>query len=88
MKLVINIEDEHDLAILLPLLERLNLSFTYPKDTKKKLQNKHKTNKISQFKDFNANKIANLFDKLYEINAFAQIQDPIAWQKQLRNDWD
>jgi len=75
---------------LLPLLERLKIHFTLPK----KAMSSGKTGKTkpvskqSTAKNFDIEKLESLFNELQMMNAFAQIEDPAVWQRQIRDEWN
>ncbi|MCB0534803.1 MAG: hypothetical protein H6574_16525 [Lewinellaceae bacterium] len=82
MQLVLEIKNERDLAILLPLLERLNISFSQTADKPKLPQ------KAAGKKNFDIEHLEHLFDELEAMNAFAVVENPTEWQKQLRDEWN
>lgn len=93
MQLIVEIEEQYDLQLLIQLLERLKISYK-PLITKKNgkkrpvksgLENPLHT---STQKHFDIDEIERLFDKLHAMNAFADISDPVEWQRKLRNEWD
>jgi hypothetical protein len=91
MKLVLEIKHEKDLKLLLPLLERLKIQVaelpTFFSPNKKKGK-KGTPKSPSPSKNYNALELAALFDQLKGMNAFSEITDPVAWQKQLRDEWN
>lgn len=99
MKIVLDIENERDWQALLPLLERLKISFTKTAEPKKnghaKTNGKHvvntareKANTEKPKRNYDLEKLERLFKEAHALNAFAAIDDPVAWQKQLRDEWD
>ena len=82
MQLVLEIKNERDLAILLPLLERLNISFS---QTVGKPKHPHKA---GDKKNFDIEQLEHLFDELEAMNAFAGVENPTEWQKKLRDEWN
>ncbi len=87
MQIVLDIKNESDLALLLPLLERLKIPFTYPKNSTGTEVSKPEKEAAS-VKNFDPEKLQALFAHLQKMNAFAQIQDPVSWQKQQRDEWN
>ncbi|TAK36330.1 MAG: hypothetical protein EPO28_13520 [Saprospiraceae bacterium] len=90
MKVVLEIKNEVDLAVLLPLLERLKIHFTLPKKAMSNGKAKQTTavSKQSTAKNFDIEKLESLFNELQMMNAFAQIEDPAVWQGQIRDEWN
>lgn len=91
MRLVLEIKHEKDLKILLPLLERLKIRVAELPAmlTPKKNSNTGETpNQVPTEKNFDPEKMASLFEELKGMNAFSEITDPVAWQKQLRDEWN
>jgi hypothetical protein len=82
MQLVLEIKNERDLAILLPLLERLNISFSQTADKPKF------PHKAGDKKNFDIEQLEHLFDELEAMNAFAGVENPTEWQKKLRDEWN
>lgn len=87
MELVINIESQSELELLLPLLERLEVSFKYSPELAKKLKKKSSKKSPLQTKNYDDKIVKKLFEKLHNMNAFKQIKNPITWQKQQRDEW-
>jgi hypothetical protein len=91
MKLVLEIKHEKDLKLLLPLLERLKIQVaelpTFFSPNKNKGDNEGPKPPPNN-KNYNAMELATLFDQLKDMNAFSEITDPAAWQKQLRDEWN
>lgn len=91
MRLVLEIKHEKDLKALLPLLERLKIqvaelpSFFSPK---KKQEGQIALRQLPNGKNYDPEQLAAMFDQLIGINAFSEIADPVAWQKQLRDEWN
>ncbi|MCY7327643.1 MAG: hypothetical protein LH618_03755 [Saprospiraceae bacterium] len=92
-QLIIKIEKQQDLQLLTQLLERLKISYA-PLPAQKKAKKRAAkpapvaAPDIATEKTFDIDKIESLFDKLHAINAFAEITDPVEWQKKLRDEWD
>lgn len=87
MKVILDIKDELDLTVLLPLLERLKIPFSLPQ---KGVEEKEaqKTVASSNAKNFDAAKLETLFFELQQMKAFAQIEDPSDWQRRTRDEWN
>lgn len=87
MKVVLDIKNEMDLTILLPLLERLKIPFKLPQ--KGVEENKAKTPvAASNAKNFDGAKLETLFKELQQMRAFAKIEDPSDWQRRIRDEWN
>jgi hypothetical protein len=96
MKIVLEINNEGDWAALLPLLERLQIPFTNlsgktagqaGKNGEAVKSDAAKAEEKSK-KNYDIEKLERLFNELHSINAFANITDPVAWQKQIRDEWE
>lgn len=86
MKVVLDIKNELDLTVLLPLLERLKIPFSIPqKGVEEKLA---KSSPASNAKNYDAAKLEALFSDLQQMKAFAQIEDPSDWQRKIRDEWN
>ena len=91
MRLLLEIKHEKDLKLLLPLLERLKIqvselpSFFSPKKNK---TSQGDSEHLLTSKNYDPEKLSGLFDQLKSMNAFSELTDPVAWQKQLRNEWN
>jgi len=95
MKVVLEVTNEMDLTVLLPLLERLKIPFTLPnQDTGKKKSTGQKNREVqmpeesSTAKNFDLEKLERLFNELQEMKAFNQVEDPAAWQRTIRDEWN
>ena len=95
MKVVLEINNEVDLTVLLPLLERLKIPFTFPnQESGKKKSKSHANSKAkmtgedSTAKNFDLERLEILFNELQEMKAFSQIDDPASWQRQIRDEWN
>ncbi len=95
MKVVLEIKNEVDLTFLLPLLKRLRIPFNVPnpgtieKRANGKPKATFKTDEgATALKNFDLSRLEKLFNELHAMKAFAQIEDPIAWQRQLRDEWN
>lgn len=85
MKVVLDIKNEMDLTVLLPLLERLKIPFSMPKN--KHADANYKSENSAR--NFDLEKLESLFQELQQMKAFAQIEDPSDWQRRIRDDeWD
>lgn len=97
MKIVLDIENERDWLALHPLLERLKISFTQLSDSKNS-RTKSNGKKVHAAleenvakppkKNYDIDEIEALIKKAHEKNIFASIDDPLAWQKQIRDEWE
>lgn len=87
MRLVLEIKHEQDLKILLPLLERLKIKVS-ELPSMMKLRKGKDDKPESGKKNYDPDHLASLFEQLKGLNAFSEISDPVAWQKQLRDEWD
>ncbi len=83
MRLVLEIKNERDLTILLPLLERLNIPFS--KTVGKSQPDSSTEIGSTSDKNFDIERLERLFDELQTLNAFDEVKDPAAWQKQIRD---
>ncbi len=81
MQIILEINNKKDWAILLPLLERLKISYT-------QTVMENGANKGSGQKNFDVEKLEQLFSRAHSLGAFARMNDPLAWQKQIRDEWD
>ena len=88
MQIVLEIKNEHDLEILLPLLERMNIPFSRIEGKRQSKAKTSSTAKIKAQKNFDVEQLENLFDELQAMNAFSTVDDPVEWQKQLRDEWN
>lgn len=86
MKIVLDVKNEMDLTVLLPLLERLKIPFTLPNNASGKAATKVNTD--TKEKNFDAKKLEALFNDLQQMRAFAQIEDPSDWQRRIRDEWN
>ena len=85
MKVVLDIKNEMDLTVLLPLLERLQIPFSF---SKKGTAEEMVQTRSSTTKNFDAAKLASLFNELQQMKAFAQVEDPSDWQRRIRDEWN
>lgn len=92
MRIILEIPSRQDLKFLLPLLERLKIKvFEWPpnapdlKDFNPEVDdNKGQTER----KNFDEKELSELFEKLKLKNAFSAVEDPVKWQKKLRDEWN
>ncbi len=93
MQLIVEVERQQDLQLLTQFLEQLKISYT-PLPPKKNSKNRltktvqKASSDTAIQKNFDIDKMEALFDKLHAMNAFADITDPVEWQRQLRDEWD
>jgi hypothetical protein len=83
MKLVLDIKGETDLQMLLMLLKRLKISYVIPEKTVGTDQNGARLQK-----NYDAEAIQNMIAGIQQRKVFAEITDPVEWQRQLRNEWE
>ena len=88
MKVVLEIKNEVDLTVMLPLLERLKIPFILPKNAKANVASPDTdVSKQSTAKNFDIDKLEALFKELQQMKAFAHVEDPTVWQRETRSEW-
>ncbi len=91
MKLVLEINQNQDWEMLLLLFQRLKIPYFIQKEEQKAAilePSAKKNGVVSPSKNFDAEAINRLLDEIGQRNLFAGISDPVAWQKQLRDEWE
>ncbi len=89
----LEIADEQDLGVLLPILERLNIRYIIDLpgtngQADPTIEPEPAAAPASLNKNFDLKKLEYLFDEAHTMNIFADIEDPIEWQRQTRSEWD
>jgi len=86
MKVVLDIKNELDWTVLLPLLERLDIPFSIPqKGVEEKIA---EVSPASNAKNYDAAKLETLFSDLRLMKAFAQIEDLSDWERRTKEEWN
>lgn len=90
MKLVLDINREKDLQMLLMLLERLKIPYTKLAENtpEESMPAKVVVRDTSEEKNYDSDAIGKIISKIRQRQVFNEINDPVEWQKNLRNEWE